>query len=133
MPNKEGKTEDLLIKRATVRSVEGVFTKLQKKYEVFKPKFPLFTGDPATAKIGKKEGLEGGEKFEVLEQEQDEKTGRTKYNRVSVITVDKKKIWDNRYGAEEESEKSKGKTIDRTYFTGGKKLYTGQLIRQVKK
>ncbi|MFM2146343.1 MAG: hypothetical protein RL732_1179 [Bacteroidota bacterium] len=133
MPNKDGKTEDKLIERATVRSVEGVFNKLQKKYEVFKPKFPLFSGDPVAAKIGRKEGLEGGEKFEVLEQVYDEKTGRTKYDRVGTITVDDKKVWDNRYGAEEEAQKdSKAEAVDKTYFKGGKKLYAGQLIRQIK-
>lgn len=133
MPNKDGKTEDKLIERATVRSMEGVFNKLQKKYEVFKPKFPLFSGDPVAAKIGRKEGLEGGEKFEVLEQVYDEKTGRTKYDRVGTITVDDDKIWDNRFGAGEEGTKEgKGDVVDKTFFKGGKKLYAGQLIRQIK-
>ncbi|MFM7838758.1 MAG: hypothetical protein ACKO6K_04265, partial [Chitinophagaceae bacterium] len=123
MPNKDNKTDEKLIARATVRSVEGVFSKLQKKFEVFKPKFPLFSGDPVTAKIGRKEGLEGGEKFEVLDQILDEKTGRTRYDRVGTITVDGDKIWDNRFGAGEEPQKEgKGEVVDKTYFKGGKKL-----------
>ena len=68
-----------------------------KKVSTSKPKFALFSGDPVAAKIGRKEGLEGGEKFEVLEQIYDEKTGLTRYDRVGTITVDDKKIWDNRF------------------------------------
>ena len=63
--------------------------KLQKKYDVFKTKTPLFTGNPITAKIGKKEGLEGGEKFEVLEMNQDPKTGAITYKNIGTIKVDK--------------------------------------------
>lgn len=91
------RTEEQIIEKATVRNVDAVFSKLQKEYEVFKPKVPLFTAEPITAKIGMKEGLEGGEKFEVLMQKVDPETGKTKYDRVGIITVDKELIWDNRY------------------------------------
>ena len=57
---------------------------------------PLHSIDPATARIGMKEGLEGGEKFEVLEQLVDPKTMMTSYKRKGVITVEKDKVWDNR-------------------------------------
>jgi hypothetical protein len=164
---KEQRSEIDYIEEATVRAVDNVYGKLQKAYEVFKPKVPLLTGEPVTAKIGMKEGLEGGEKFEVLEQTVDVATGATKYVRVGTITVDKKKIWDNRYvagstpppaaaeataevapveaapaeGAEadKKDKKKKGKeeassdpNLDRTYFKGGKNLYAGMLIRQIK-
>jgi hypothetical protein len=77
---------------------------LQKEYEVFKPKVQLYTAEPITAKIGMKEGLEGGEKFEVLIQKVNPETGKTKYDRVGVITVDKNSIWDNRYAVTEKVE-----------------------------
>lgn len=168
---KQQRSEIEYIEEATVRAVDNVYGKLQKAYEVFKPKVPLLTGEPITAKIGMKEGLEGGEKFEVLEQTVDLATGETKYVRVGTITVDKKKIWDNRYvagttpppaaveataevapvegapaeGAEaataedtdkkkkgNEEEASSDPNLDRTYFKGGKNLYAGMLIRQIK-
>ena len=138
---KETRTEDRIVELATVRNVENVFAKLQKKYEVFKPKTPIYSGEPLTAKIGMKEGLEGGEKFEVLEQVVDPKTGLTEYKRKGTVTVDKKLIWDNRYNAGEEvgvtddkKDKDKDKpAIDRTTFKGGSsKYYAGMLLRQIK-
>lgn len=140
---KETRTEDQIVELATVRNVEHVFAKLQKAYEVFKPKTPIYSGDPVTAKIGMKEGLEGGEKFEVLEQTVDPKTGLTTYVKKGTVTVDKKQIWDNRFNAGEEvsandnekekKDKDKDKpAVDRTYFKGGGKFYAGMLLRQIK-
>jgi hypothetical protein len=139
---KETRTEDQIVELATVRNVEHVFAKLQKSYEVFKPKTPIYSGDPVTAKIGMKEGLEGGEKFEVLEQTIDPKSGLTTYVKKGTVTVDKKQIWDNRFNAGEEvsegdnkdkDKKDKDKpAVDRTYFKGGGKFYAGMLLRQIK-
>ncbi|MFD0940174.1 hypothetical protein [Pedobacter boryungensis] len=136
---KSKRTEDEIVELATVRNVDNVFAKLQKEYDVFKPKTPLYSGEPITAKIGLKEGIEGGDKFEVLEQTLDPKTGLTAYVRKGIITVDKNSIWDNRYNAaegelsEKEDKKSKSKTpIDRTTFKGGKNFAAGMLIRQIK-
>ncbi|NWJ50257.1 MAG: hypothetical protein HXX14_05285 [Bacteroidetes bacterium] len=136
---KEKRTEDQIIELATIRNVDAVFAKLQKKYDVFKPKVPLYTGNPITAKIGMKEGLEGGEKFEVFEQTIDEKTGLTKYVSKGKITVDKNLIWDNRYNASDgpaELPSTVGEAskpvLDRTTFKGGKDYYSGMLIRQIK-
>ncbi|RYU91466.1 hypothetical protein EWM62_05875 [Mucilaginibacter terrigena] len=139
---KQTRTEDQIVELATVRNVEHVFAKLQKTYEVFKPKTPIYSGEPVTAKIGMKEGLEGGEKFEVLEQTIDPKTGLTTYVKKGTVTVDKKKIWDNRFNAGEEVSESDNKDkekkdkdqpeLDRTYFKGGGKFYAGMLLRQIK-
>ena len=130
------RTEAQIIKLATTRNIEAVFAKLQKEYDVFKTKTPLYTGYPITAKVGMKEGLEGGEKFEVLEQMINQKTGLTEYTRKGTIKVDKKLIWDNRFNAGEDSETvildKEGKPITVTTFKGGKKYYSGMLIRQLK-
>lgn len=126
---KEKRTEEQIIELSTVRNVDAVFAKLQKKYDVFKPKVPLLTGFPITAKIGIKEGLEEGDKFEVLEQTQDPDTGKTKYVRKGVIKVEKKLLWDNRFNAFESEEESA--SLDRTTFSGGKDYYPGMLIRQI--
>ncbi len=123
------KTNQQLISIATVKSVDAVIAKLQKKYEVFRTKTPLYNGDPLSAQIGLKEGLKKGDKFEVLEQVIDKK-GKTIYKRVGVIKVDKKQIWDNRYMASEE--KGNKDTKEYTIFKGSKnKYYSGMLIRQI--
>jgi hypothetical protein len=136
------KSEEELIRIATVRSLDAVIAKLEMEYDVFKTKTPLYSAEPVTAKIGLKEGIEGGDKYEVLEQVLDEKSGRTKYVSVGKIKVDKNQIWDNRYMAGELQAADTTLTpemlaaklkIDRTYFDGAsKKYYPGMLIKQVK-
>ena len=95
----------------------------------------MYTGFPITAKIGLKEGIAGGDKYEVLEQELDAE-GKTKYVRKGIVKVDKKQIWDNRFVAGEvqavDSIASNKPKIDRTLFKGAKNYYAGMLIRQIK-
>jgi hypothetical protein len=136
---KEKRTEEQIITLSTQRIIDNIFAKLQKKYDVFKTKTPLYTGYPITAKIGKKEGLEGGEKFEVLEQNIDPKTGLATYKKIGKIKVDKNLIWDNTINDGEvpvSETNTDGKVanpiIDRTTFKGGKKFYSGLLIKQIK-
>ena len=130
------KSEAELVRVATVNAVDAVIAKLQKKYDVFKTKTPLFTSEPLSAKIGLKESIEKGDKFEVLEQELDDKTGKTKYVRKGVIKVDGAQIWDNRYMAAELQTDTVVRAIpkfDRTLFTGSSsKYYEGMLVRQIK-
>ena len=127
----KGRTEDDIINLATVRNVEKVFSKLTKKYEDFKPKVPLAEFKPLTAFIGMKEGLEGGETFEVLNEEYDSKTGRTIYKSVGKVKVDKKSIWDNRYSLDGEPNDPNGP--DRTTLKGkAKKATYGSLLRLIK-
>ncbi len=130
---KAKRTEDEIIELATVRNVDKVFAKLQKEYDVFKPKTPLYSGDPITAKIGKKEGLEGGEKFDVLEQVINPKTGLTEYKKVGTVSADKNLIWDNRFNAGTDPEDGEvNSSIDITTFKGSGKFYAGMLLKQVK-
>ncbi|MEN8119849.1 MAG: hypothetical protein ABFS35_05860 [Bacteroidota bacterium] len=123
------KSEDELIRVATIRAIDAVIAKLQKKYEIFRTKTPLYSSDPLSAKIGLKEGLEKGDKYEVLEQIMD-KNGRTKYKRKGIIKVDKTHIWDNRFMAAEEPDNEQGQ-LEYTLFKGGKGFYKGMLIRQI--
>lgn len=131
-------SEDELVKRAAIRSLDESIAKLQKEYEVFRTKTPLVTTDPSImAYIGMKEGVEAGDKFEVLEKQMDE-NGITKYKRVEVIKAEKNKIWDNRFAADEEraemQENGKDTTpvLNSTTFSGSsKKIYPGMLIRQI--
>ena len=76
------KPESELIRIATVNASDAAIAKLAKNNDVFKTKTPLIIdGDGIYAKIGLKEGLEAGDRFEVLERIQDEKTGKTVYNK----------------------------------------------------
>lgn len=128
---KESRTEQQIIELATKRNVDKVFAKLQKKFEVFKTKTPLFTADPITAKIGLKEGIEAGDKFEVLENNIDPATGKSEYKKVGTIKVKKDMIWDNMAGAELNPVDPNKPAVDRTTFDGkSKNLYPGLLIRQ---
>jgi|TARA_B100000780_G_scaffold120582_1_gene84430 hypothetical protein len=88
--------------------MDKVMVKLQKKNEVFKPVFPL--RDNFSLAAGAKEGIEGGETFEVLE------TKNGKYNRIGTMKVDKKRVWDNTWTGEDIEP-------GLTYFKKGNKKY----------
>ena len=141
---KKKRTDEELIAVATQNASDASIAKLQRDYEVFKTKTPLYSGNPITAKIGLKEGLEVGDKFEVLEQTMDEKTGRTKYVSKGKIKVTDA-IWDNRFALEGEAPEAEAPALDKdgkplppkpvyteTTFKGGSKFYPGMLIRQIK-
>lgn len=122
------KTDEELITIATIKASDAVTAKLQREYEVFRTKTPLLSTDPLSAKIGLKEGLEKGDKYEVLEQVLNDE-GKTEYKRVGVIKVDKDHIWDNRFNADEENT---DQSLEYTVFSGKKnKFYAGMLIRQI--
>ncbi|NOR28337.1 MAG: hypothetical protein GQ540_07400 [Lutibacter sp.] len=121
------KSDQDIIRVSTVKATDKAIAKLQRKFEAFRTKSPLLSGDPISAKIGLKEDIEKGDKYEVLEQVINKK-GKTEYKRVGVIKVEKKKIWDNRYMAQEENKSE----IEYTTFSGAKnKYFAGMLIRQI--
>ena len=121
------KTEEELITRATVKAVDAGIAKLQRKFEQFRTKTPLYTANPPTAKIGLKEGLQAGDRFEVLEATQDE-AGKINYVRKGVIKVDRD-IWDNRF---EVGEVQNASLLNQyTTFRGSGNFYPGMLIRQI--
>ncbi|WP_417290084.1 hypothetical protein [Corallibacter sp.] len=123
------KSDDDLISVATVKASDAVIAKLQRSYEVFRTKTPLLSGDPLAAKIGLKEGIEKGDKYEVLEQVIN-KEGKTEYKRMGIIKVEKKHIWDNRFMASEENQNPS--EFEYTTFKGPKnKYFQGMLIRQI--
>jgi hypothetical protein len=128
---KENRTEQQIIELSTIRNLDKVYAKLQKKYDVFKPKSPIIIEDDKIySQIGMKEGLEGGESFDVLEEIADPDTYELiGYKKIATITVDKKQIWDNRFGVGEENAQDFNKTL----FKGkAKKLSSGMLIMQKK-
>lgn len=125
-------TNEEYIALATVRNLNKVIVELQKRHDIFKTKTPIISVDPITAKIGTKEGLNGGEKFEVFEQYIDPDTGRTNFKKKGVIKVDKKNIWDNQFAKVDSIQKNES-SITSTHFKNGKQdMLPGMLIRQIK-
>jgi hypothetical protein len=128
---------DKIIAKATLKTVNSVYNKLAKKFEPFRTKTPLVSVEPLGAKIGMKEELEGGDKYEVLMPSYDAE-GKLKYKRKGILKVDKSKIWDNRFNAgeaplDENGEPMKPENdLEFTHFKGKKGgLYPGLLLRQI--
>lgn len=136
---KEKRTKQQITKIATIRNFDNTLFKLQKSYEVFRPVVPVSSSNPITAAIGMKEGLKGGEKFDAMELTVNAKTGRSEYKKTGSVTVDKKKVWDNRYNladappaAEEDSSVASFEKVEITHFNGSKKVGPGMVLKQVK-
>lgn len=122
------KSDAELISIATTKATDAGIAKLQRKYEQFRTSTPLATESPITAQIGLKEGLESGDRFEVLEQTLDA-NGKTGFNKVGVIKVGKS-IWDNRYMADQDP-KNEGQPKYTTFTkVSGGTFYPGMLIKQ---
>lgn len=123
------KSNEELIAEATIKAQNKAIAKLEKTYEQFRTKTPLFSVDPLMAKIGTKEGLEKNDKFEVLEQFIDGQ-GRTRYKRREIIKVGD--VWDNDFTVGEESDGTDENGLNGTIFKGSSKgLYEGMLVRQI--
>jgi hypothetical protein len=129
----EGKTLEQIIDKVLVRNIDNAFAKLQKENDVFKPLVKIRSREPLTAEIGMKEGLEGGEKFEVLELQEESGTGNIIFKRVSTVKVVKGKVWDNRYNSGEKPKNDDGTDLIQdqfTVFNGSAK--NGTLLRLIK-
>lgn len=124
-----------LMKIVVYRTLDECVVKLQRNYEEFKVKEPIYEVDANTglvvAKIGLKEGVSNKSKYEVLEKVETS-GGTIKYKRVGVLKPVKDKIWDNRYLALEDG--AVNSDLEGTYFKvkKGKDLYPGLLIREIK-
>lgn len=119
-----------MVRKACQRAIDENVANLQKNYEQFKVKTPLFSVSPLKAYIGLKEGITEKSKFEVLEVEMTEE-GKYKYKRVGVIKPMENLIWDNRYMAKEEQ--AYGSDFGYTTFRkiSGGDFYPGMLIREI--
>ena len=124
------KTKEEIVQLALFRNIDNCFVKLQKQNEVFKPSVALTGATPLKASIGMKEGLTGGEQFQVYELVMDQETGTTKYEEKGKIKVDKNNIWDNRYSMTEVPEGDDSPKY--TLFKGSKKLLPGMMIKLIK-
>ncbi len=123
-----------LIQIVVYRTLDESIVKLQKNYEEFRIKEPIYEIDEngyVIAKIGMKEGVGPDSKYEVLERIEDSE-GSIKYNRVGTLKPEPGMIWDNRYMAIEDG--AENSDLNGTYFrvTSGRDLYPGLLIREIK-
>ena len=121
-----------MIRKVCQRAIDKNIAQLQKEYEEFRVKTPLFSVSPLSAKIGLKEDITPKSKFEVLEEVEDAE-GKTHYRRVGVIQPIKGKIWDNRYMAEYEDEnKNNTRTATEFKVISGRGFTEGMLLREIK-
>lgn len=136
-----------VLKLVTYWAIDKSFNKLQKKYEDFAVKTPIIDVENgiATVFIGTKEGITPKSKFEVLQLKYNETQDVFRYVRVGKLSVEKKKIWDNRYSSgyddriideriiEEEDTYKGNKMLDRTYLKGASSsIARGMIVRQIK-
>lgn len=133
----EKRTEAQIIDLQIKRTMDNALAKLQKEYVQFRPVSPISSIEPLTARIGMKEGVEPGQKFEILEVEFNN-LGMPVYVQKEKITVDKKTpVWDNRQGSDQEQVTDESgasvKAPEFTTFKGGKKAQPGlSYIRLIK-
>lgn len=121
----EKRTEKQIIDLQVRRTMDNALAKLQKENVQFRPVSPIASIDPLTAQIGLKEGLEKGDKFEILEMGFNE-LGIPVWKSIGKVSLDKKAtIWDNRQGAEVGVDKE-GKPLPAfSIFKGGGKAMPG--------
>lgn len=127
------KPDDLLINQTIVRNIDKLFAKLQNTYEVFAPVSQIISVNPLMADMGMKEGLEGGEKFDLLEPQLNEETNKIEWKSIGVVKVDKKGIWDNRYSLTEEAKNAAETEQKGTVLSNNKKAAVGMVVKQVVK
>ncbi len=131
---KEKRTEDQIIELAVKRALNNSMAKLQRKYVAFRPMYPLATANPFSAEIGTKEGVQNGDKFDVLAPAEGKVKGTYEFKKVGSLSVDKKAVvWDNDGDVEEPKVAEDGtvaEVVKATPLKGkGKKLKSTYYIR----
>ena len=129
LKGKYSRTE--LVRTICARSMDKNIVALAKQYEDFKVKTPVYavlTSDNGriegyAAKIGMKEGITDGSKFQVVQRIIDPETQKTTYKYIATVKAVKGMIWDNRYNAV--LEQADGATLPYTTF---KKVAGGEIL-----
>lgn len=121
-----------MIRKVCMRAIDKSVVELQRTYDEFKVKTPIFSVSPyITAKIGMKEGMTEESRYEVLERIKNQ-DGTISYKRVGVIAPIAGQIWDNRYMATEERSYGSGLTCTTFRKVSGGTFYPGMLIREIR-
>lgn len=122
-----------MIRKVVCRALDESVLGLQRNFEVFKVKTPLYgvNGKEIYAQVGLKEGVNQDSKYEVLERSIDKNSGRTIYKRVGIIKPVISKIWDNRYMAADDNTASSKYKYTTFLKVSGSDFYPGMLIREI--
>ena len=125
-----------LVRTICARSMDKNIVALAKQYEDFKVKTPVYEVlsdergkiNGYAAKIGMKEGIKDGSKFQVVQRVYNPESGKTSYKYVATVKAKKGCIWDNRYNAV--LEQADGATLPYTTFTkvSGGEILPGMLL-----
>lgn len=124
-----------LIKMVCARSIDKNIAALQRQYEDFKVKTPVYDeifnekgkSMGYAVKIGLKEGITEQSSFQVVRKEVDPETNKTKYRYVATLKPVKGKIWDNRFMAAEDDD-NKDKDAAALSYTLMKKTSGGEVL-----
>lgn len=137
----ERRTESQIIDLQVKRTMDNAMAKLQREYEPFRTVSPVYSVNPLSAQIGLKEGVNPGDKYEIIQAEED-KFGILHWKRVGKASVSKKEtVWDNRIGAElpENNDSDQTSTTNEnsqvkqfTVFKGGNKASQINFLRFTK-
>ena len=124
-----------LFKQTIIRNVDKILAVMGKNYEVFAPVSQIISVNPIVADMGMKEGLKGGEKFDLLEPVVDAESGKVEWKSIGQLTVNKAKLWDNRYALTDEAIAAADKAeVKGTVLTpNNKKAAVGMVVKQVVK
>lgn len=117
------KTDDQLLSELVQKGYDESLYFLEKNYEDFRVKTPIYQTNPIRAKVGKKEGIKTDYRFFAYEYVYDEKTNSSKQKFRGVIRATSK-IVDNRQVATGDMGTTK------FYQTAGRHLETGYLLQQ---
>ena len=117
------KTEEELLVELLQKGYDESLYFLEKNYEDFRVKTPIYQVNPIRAKVGKKEGIKTDYRFFAYEYVYNEKTNTTKQKFRGVIRATSK-IVDNRQVATGDMGTTK------FYQTAGRHLETGYLLQQ---
>lgn len=117
------------VKTAAIRNLDKQLVKMANSYDVFKPVAPIISLNPLKADMGTKEGLKGGEKFDVLEAVFDSETQKVVYQKVGTVKVDKKGVWNNEFDPTVDTDDIE---VVGTVLSKCKKAQEGMVVRQVK-
>lgn len=134
LKGKYSRTE--LVRTICARSMDKNIVALAKQYEDFKVKTPVYEVlvdsrgriEGYAAKIGMKEGITDGSKFQVVQRVLNPETGKTTYKYIATVKAKKGAIWDNRYNAV--LEEAPDATLPYTTFTkiSGGEILPGMLL-----
>ena len=135
----DGYSESELIYLAAEDAVDAVLAKFEKKYDQFKTKTPLIVRqDPHKqgrkgriygVALGTRDGLKGGEVFEVLEKvvkPQKDGSFTTTYVKHGVLSVNKRHVWDN---SADNADTPEEEQMTRLTGKGREMYYEGMLLR----